>query len=352
MARRYGAQRGNAGYESGYQPKKSNSGLWIGIGISGVILIGIVVILLVTLSGNIGRTTGYSSDAKLKKKDIASFNFEGSSKSGVASPLPAVAESGGGDATSEFDALLNYYQNNRSAIDPEGSSAEVGEAILDHFIRVYDAGSVPGKRFDDVVPMEPQGKPDFGPALLDMAMAGMKRAAILHRRDNADSKERAMKAAKALWALGRNMFDKCKRVQMRTMGLELMRAAGTEIYNWSGDGTELGNAITAWVNAMNKFDDEYWGPKLAVIHTLRYGDADSPTLGDLVNIAQNDEDPSWRLAATLELGRAKYSKRTSQQDRALQGIISSLKGDSDPAVAAAAKVAEAYQRKDVRGLGS
>ncbi|MEX2214958.1 MAG: hypothetical protein WD768_12560 [Phycisphaeraceae bacterium] len=352
MARRYGAQRGNAEYESGYRPKKSSSGLWIGIGISGAILILIVVILLVTLGGNIGRTTHYSRDFVLKKHDISSFNRDPANKDAEPARLSPVAEAGSGDASSQFEALLRYYQDNRAAIDPDGTSAEVGEAILDHFISLQQAGAVPARSFDGVTPMLPQAKPDFDAALLNMALAGMKRAAVLHARPNDESKQRAMDAAKALWVLGLTMYEKSKRVPLRTMGMELMRAAGTEIFNWSGDGTELGDAITKWVNAMNKFDEEYWGPKSAVIGTLRYGEPDSPTLGDLVNIAQNDEDPTWRVAATLELGRAKYSRRTSQQDRALQGVISSLQSDKDPAVAEAARVAEKYTKSNVRGLGS
>ncbi|MEX2216884.1 MAG: hypothetical protein WD768_22415 [Phycisphaeraceae bacterium] len=285
----------------------------------------------------IGRRTAFSRDAVLKKRDLAG--------------LPAIGERGKGDASKAFAALLKYYDDNRKAIDPEGSAAEVGEKVIDLFLAIQTAGEVPGKTMDDMVPMQPQARPKFGAALLELTLVAMHRAAVIHNRANAQSKARALGVAQAIWELGQSMFENSERVQLRTMGLELMRAGGTELYNWSADGTKLGDAILKWVNAMNDFDNEYWGPKCEVLSTLLYGEAQSPALADLTHTALNDEDLSWRIAATLELGRVKYSKRTPAQDRAMQAVIQTLMKDKNEKVAAAAKAAHEFTKEQVRDLG-
>ena len=131
---------------------------------------------------------------------------------------------------------------------------------------------------------------------------------------------------------------------IRTTGLEIIKAAGTEIFNWSEDGSKLGADIVAWTDGLNKFESNYWIPKSEVVFSLK------PNIGDVLNVAMHDQDISWKLEATLALGRLKWNARTTGNKKAILRAIEELKGSQDQLIREAAQIADAFTAEDVRAL--
>ena len=311
----------------------------IGIFISVVIVALLIGGAFLASRGTIDKRTDFSAPRML---EAVSF-----------SNLPAILDLPAGDASSVYDEMLAFYDDNRASLDTTDSvQAELAEKSIDLIIKASEAGTISTSYIDGKIQMVPNAAPDFGGALQVIADVAMHRAEELNQRTNAAQKERAMKAAKATFAMGQQLFEKSKRVPMRTLGLSIMTAGGTHIFNWSGEGNELAARITAWTEAINKLLEDYWKGKSEVVYSLRLNTPElRATIGDLIAYATEDKDQSWRIEAILALGRAKYMVGAGKgNNRGILSTIAKLKEDKDPLVAAAAKAADAYTKEDVRKM--
>ena len=74
----------------------------------------------------------------------------------------------------------------------------------------------------------------------------------------------------------------------------------------------------------------------------------SPQIGDLINVARYDQDPTFRIAATIKLGIAKFYAGTSSNRLAIQKAIQEARKDSDPLIREAAKLADTTTKQEAR----
>ncbi len=73
-------------------------------------------------------------------------------------------------------------------------------------------------------------------------------------------------------------------------------------------------------------------------------------VADTVNIARNDEDLTFRVAATLNLGVLKFSPGSKGNDRLIKQTLDELKNDPNPLVAEAAAKAQAVSREEMNRM--
>jgi len=321
----------------------THSCLWsgfmkIGILISTCLVAIIIVGMTLAMRGSIDRRTDYSAPKML---EVRSF-----------SGLPALVEINQGDASAVYDEMITFYNDYRATLDTIDSvEAEQAEKCIDLLIKAQEAGTITSKYIDSKIPLVPNAAPEFAGAFQVIADVAMHRAEELRQR-NQEQKDRAMKAAKAAFALGQTLFEKSNRVPIRTAGIAIMTSGGTPLFNWSGEGNELAQNVTKWTEAINDLIENYWKGKSEVVYSLRLNTPDlRATVGDLLAYATEDKDVSWRVEATLALGRAKYMVGAGKgNNRGILSTIAKLKDDPEKLVADAAKAADAYTREDVKKM--
>lgn len=310
----------------------------IGILISTCLVAIIIVGMTVAMRGTVDKRTDYSAPKMLEVR-----NFAG---------LPSLVEIGSGDASAAYDEMIAFYNEYRATLDTiDTVETELSEKAIDLLIKAHEAGTISSSYIDGKIPLVPNAVPEFGGAFQVIADVAMHRAEELRQR-NDQQKERAMKAAKAAFALGQTLFEKSKRVPIRTAGIAIMTSGGTPLYNWSGEGNEFAQTMQKWTDAINELIENHWKGKSEVVYSLRLNTPDlRATIGDLIAYATEDKDVSWRVEATLALGRAKYMVGAGKgNNRGILSTISKLKDDPDKLVADAAKAADAYTREDVKKM--
>lgn len=310
----------------------------IGILISTCLVAIIIVGMTIGLRGQVDKRTDFSAPKMLEVR-----NFSG---------LPALVEIGSGDASAAYDEMIAFYNEYRATLDTiDAVETELSEKAIDLLIKAHEAGTITSGYIDAKIPLAPNAAPEFGGALQVIADVAMHRAEELRQR-NEEQKERAMKAAKAAFALGQTLFEKSRRVPIRTTGIAIMTSGGTPLYNWSGEGNEFAQTMQKWTDAINELIENHWKGKSEVVYSLRLNTPDvRATIGDLIAYATLDKDVSWRVEATLALGRAKYMVGAGKgNNRGILSTIAKLKNDPDKLVADAAKAAEAYTREDVKRM--
>jgi len=85
-------------------------------------------------------------------------------------------------------------------------------------------------------------------------------------------------------------------------------------------------------------------------HGVRTIMGTDPHVGDLLNVAKNDEDRTFRIAATLQLGIAKFTDGNPGNRSAINAYLGEAKQSDDPMLAEAAAAADALTLEDFRTL--
>ncbi len=257
--------------------------------------------------------------------------------------LPKVVDIGAGDASAAFTELVKFYDQESTTLQGGQPTAEVGDKAMALFIQVYEAGTLSTAFLDKTTPIYPQANPTFGLAPLGVASGALARINELRARDDAASKQRAVKGAQAVWAVGQIMFEKATRLPLRQQGLALMQSAGGVMIAWTEEAAIVA-ALDKWSPAIRDYTDNFLSPKLEVVSSLK------PNIGDLLRIADADKDVTFRVEATLALARVKYNPRTKGNANGIADAIRKLQEDPDPMVQEAAKVAEAFTKEQLHGL--
>lgn len=311
----------------------------LGILISSILLVVIILAVYVSSRGVPQQASDVTAPAMLEKRDL----------SGLDQPFDVKK----GKAEDEWKAIWSYYRRYSNSVDDlvglrrsldetDKSLLETGKECLDLVLAAAEAGSVSGDFLDDTTPIEPRGKPQFGASMKSVCQAAMVYASYLNM--NEIDKDKARAGGKAVWAMGYQMFDRAVRLPVRIEGMELMRAAITAYYPWAPDGSQMDATLNDWIDELEKIDRKYWRPKQEVIYSLE------PNVGDLLNIAYDDEDPSFRVEAVLTLAWVKWNPRSKGNGRAVSTAIDKLKNDPDPMVKKAAKVVDEFSEDDLMRL--
>jgi hypothetical protein len=311
----------------------------IGIVISGVIIVFFGAIIVVSLMGFPDEPTPQITAPGMMAKQF------------LPGDLPEIAHYGPGDAKPVYFQAFEMVQRAPGKF-PIGEDPKEEDAapLVDLLIRAMETGTVQAPFLDEVTPKSPAARCQYSDAI-DRILASMQ-----HHGDNIwkqGRKKEAVALGRAMWALGRQEFEKCVRLDNRIQGLTIMmEAGGKQLYNWSEKDEQLSADIDPWIyvegrpikdGPLHKIQDN-WTPKISVVMALK------PQIGDLLYIAEHDEDLSFRLEATYKLGIAKFAPRTRGNKRAIEHMIEKLKNSPEPQIAEAAARSANFTLDDLHHL--
>ncbi|MEM6506217.1 MAG: hypothetical protein AAF711_12300 [Planctomycetota bacterium] len=321
--------------------KQSNNGVWIGMGISGAI----TSIIVIALAMSAGSDPADSQSGKITQASLALQVLDTSS-------LPVLGE--GPTASGSLDELLSLI-NESAYLLRAGGYAEEKEAKAREIIEALHgaaASDFPANLLDSKIPPK---RFESSELRNDLEALGKAISTRIDEHNEMDEFEGAQAIAVSYLKLGEQVFDKNKRLKPRQRGLAMMRAALSKLRRInqlrfeSGDiDTDLRDktfeSIALWNEAIGDFE-KVWNSKLKVIEAVK-----NVNTADIILVANEDEDISFRAFATLRLGYAYYERGDEANRAAITGAIESLKSDADPLVATAAKEADSIEREEYHEL--
>jgi len=163
------------------------------------------------------------------------------------------------------------------------------------------------------------------------------------RLDEADA------LARAQFELGRRVMGQNVRLRGRQRGMRLMQtglsqvAAAARARHEDGqlDDAQLAEttqAVDDWQQAIEVVDSA-WKEKLATISSAK------PNVADLVRVADLDEDRTFRVFATHQLGYARYERGERGNQRLIAEAIGRARESDDPLIKAAGIAAGSMTRE-------
>ena len=255
--------------------------------------------------------------------------------------MPALHEPSapGADAGQAYQDVLTHFSSREPVLtrrDPSRWPREPVTKLRELMVEAMRAGDVPDGFLDRYLPVKLQADPRFGPALEWI------QTILLHEADRlreADDDTAARDAAMAVWALGRRAFEHNTRLFNRRQGLRLMAASGQHMLQHADRYGIDTAALRRWANTINTIQNK-WMSKSQIIYSV------DPHAGDLINLAKNDKDRSFRVGATLRLGIAKFTADGPANREAVQQTIDQLKKSDDQLIREAAQAADNATRRD------
>lgn len=177
------------------------------------------------------------------------------------------------------------------------------------------------------------------------AMAGLKKAIDIHIEYNLEEGkfDQATAIGVARLALGQQIFEGNVRLKARQRGLASMKNAINNInlvaYRAKDEGamsedeyTEIAAKSKQWFDAISVLE-KAWNTKLEKINAT----GDRLNIADLIIVARQDKDRSFRIFAARRLGYARFERGDKKNAEAINEALAELEKDSDKLVAKAAK---------------
>jgi len=295
-----------------------------------VVLIGVVALLL-----NYSPADSPTNRTSADKLQLAELPAD----------LPAMFTSAKPEAsaTALYLAAIDFYNQNKRVFGQGSPPSRVSEELARLLIDAMNAGQANAPIADAAIPMKPKGEAEISDALWGIPGAVLEYAGTL-RDGTAGDKAIALQSCHAVFAFGERLFRNSKRLPPRIVGLAMMRDAGGVMY-YLLDGQPAQQAgLSKWADAIKVIESK-WTPKNEqILGSVK------PPVADLIRLARDDQDTSFRVEATLMLGVAKFNAGTKGNLAAIQEAIAALREDSNPMIAEAAAAAEAYTVEELRRL--
>jgi len=321
--------------------KKSNNGIWVGTAIS----MGIIVLISLALYFKFKPAPADSQSGAITEANLAKQTFK-------AEGLPKLGDAPGGSGS--FADLLTTiggaknvmsaggFEEEKKAKATEVCAALHGAAASSISEGFLDAGIDP-KRFES--------------AELRSDLGVLGKAVRLQVKAHLDDVEfdQAQAIALSYLKLGQQAFEKNIRLKSRQRGFAMMKSALSTLGQVNraryDDGeikqdklTELNNQVMKWNNAIKTVED-VWNSKLKSTESVNQPKG-IPNIGDLIQIAKEDKDRSFRIWAARRLGYALFERGDKGNQEAINAAIEELKADSDKLVAKAAEAGQSIADSD------
>jgi len=242
------------------------------------------------------------------------------------------------DAGGIYLKTVRMYTRNQRRLSGDRPDKDLIVEIEDLLQDAMDAGRVTQPFLDDQIPWTTAPTPEFEGALEGILDVMTVRAQA--HFDANDDKE-ILKTARVTFAFGYRLFKHCKRLYNRRVGMDMMESA----LSWMGSAVEWiddGEAkLQAWESALLAVRDS-WNTKIKIVHSVK------PHIGDLLNIAKNDQDITFRAAALLHLGIAKFNPGNAGNKRAIDNAIEEALQNGNEMIAKAAQGAKDFTKEELR----
>jgi len=300
------------------------------------IVLSLIFILFLSLLGFFAYrgvadpSTNATSPTKLSKRQLPS-------------DLPALfmPNTPTGNAARTYSKILNLYHDHRDKFNDDEPPIEVTDQLSNLLITAMQQERVQDGFLDEHIPVQIGATPDFYDALELLPALALMRAQEAYQ-DGRES--HAMTIARAVWALGQRAFQNNVRLYNRLQGLTIMLDAGDKLLPWSLEmGGSDSDSIKQWMKAVNEIG-EIWKAKYELLSSLR------PHKGDLLMIARKDEDISFRVAATLKLGLAKFNPGGRGNKRVIDATIGQAKNHSHSMIVQSGIAAAGLTKEQMRKL--
>lgn len=321
--------------------KKSSNGVWVGSAISAGILIIICVALFFKFQpGPPDRASGSITQANLAKQTLKTDG------------LPDLGDAPGGSGG--FGELLTTLASAKNVMRSGGFEAEKAAKSREVVQALHGAAasSLPANALDEKIPEKYFDSPEMQTTISVLG------SAIRHEVDRhleAVQFDQAQAIGLSYLNLGKQIFEKNERLKSRQRGLAMMKSALSTLGKVNRaryddgeiDQDELAKAneqVMAWNKVIGDFEKS-WNSKLKTTESVN-ASKNIPNITDLVKIAKEDEDLTFRRWAALRLGYALYERGDQGNQDAIKSAIEELKNDSDKLVAQAAAAGESIKDSD------
>lgn len=243
------------------------------------------------------------------------------------------------DASLYYEQALTLFDSQRAALPKTREHDELVAGICELLESAARAGRVPVGFMDRHIPVSIGAVPDFDDALEEIFTLAVYESARRYTHDDPDG---ARDLAMAVFVFGRRLFDNNTRLYNRNTGLDMMESAGSLLYDMSANDTTIdAENMREWSRGLDQIR-KHWQPKLQFILGT------DPQIGDLVNVAQHDEDRMFRIVATLRLGVHKHSPVGRGNLRLIHHAIQEAMQSEDPMIAEAGRAADAMTLQERR----
>ena len=321
--------------------KKSNNGVWVGSGISvGILALICLALFLKMRPGPPDSSSGAITDANLAKQTLKTAG------------LPDLGNAPGGSGS--FAALLTTIGEAKIVMRSGGFEDEKAAAAqkIVQALHGAAASTLTASALDAKIPEKRFESPDLK---RDLQVLGTSVRKQVDAHIELAEFDQAQAIALSYLNLGKQVFDKNVRLKSRQRGLAMMRSALSTIGRINraryDDGEiekdglrELNDKVMDWNNAIKALED-VWNSKLKPTEGVNASKG-IPNISDLIKIAKEDQDPTFRIWASLRLGYALYERGDQGNQKAITAAIEELKLDSNKQVAAAAKAGESIKDSD------
>lgn len=243
----------------------------------------------------------------------------------------------GDDSTKTYYEAINLYNTNKDAFTSSPPMYARVDEMTNLLIQAADEGAPRAGWLDKYIDLEPGAEPKFGAAVEIIPNVVLQAAAEAHEDGNTT---RAKDAASAVFAMGHRMYTKNTRFYNRFYGLQVMSSALGTMAMWKDDLPDGGESIDQWFEELNEIFEQ-WEAKMQIVKNLR------GHVADTVNIALNDEELTFRIAATLNLGVLKFAPGSKGNVRLIEETFATLKQDDNQLVAEAAETAEKIKKEEI-----
>lgn len=252
--------------------------------------------------------------------------------------LPAVCPPGeAGDAGTIYQQAFDYYKQHQVELNGRRPPAGPIQHLRDMLVQAVGRRDVTDGFADQSIPLEPGATPDWGNAPTRMAD-------LICRGAKEQNSDDARQSFLGVWALGQRLFEHNVRLFPRRTGMGAMETAAMYAPVVLGKDSPVTQAMAKWNTQLLKINDA-WQNKVDGV--FKY----DPSVGDLLRVAELDEDRTFRLEAVLQMGVVRWTKANNRGDlRAIRNALAGYVHDKDPLIAAAAKAANAMTREQVRAL--
>ena len=108
------------------------------------------------------------------------------------------------------------------------------------------------------------------------------------------------------------------------------------------------DGVTPWFKAISQIES-VWFAKIKQIEAVNAA-MNLPNIGDMIKIAEDDEDRTFRVFAARRLGFAYYERTDEGNREAINAALDKLEKSDDAQVAAAAKAGRSITREEYHEL--
>jgi len=343
---RPGNSRGNNESQEEQEPRQKRPGLGNKLGwiIAGA-LVGIFLIILILFVA----LPQPSSPRETRDKSLLAMVTVDHWPGSVVGPKPT----GGGNAGDDYARAISLYRAHRRELDDacyhlddiRTGAHQLPESTLRVMEQIHQAVSNGARKASAKFVLTHTAafrvSPKYGPSTeVRMAFEILKALFLIYEHKMGKHAE-ARQVAHDAFCFGWHLMEDRGHINIVLCGLEIQyQTLGLfQGLDPSGPQGPSAPAIYRYAGSLNRIRTHY-KKKMEIL----YGNPPYP--GDVFNIAENDQDPAWRVHAALTLGVLKHTAGRRGDKRYTAKLIDRYSDSDDARMASAAKAADGFAKAD------